>query len=46
MLPRTASVTGGLLSDPDPNKSSRVMQAMLGMSKIDIAGLRATYGVG
>jgi predicted 3-demethylubiquinone-9 3-methyltransferase (glyoxalase superfamily) len=32
-----------LLGDPDPNKSSRVMQAMLGMGKIDIAGLRAAY---
>ena len=30
-----------LLGDPDPSKSSRVMQAMLGMSKLDIAGLRA-----
>ena len=32
-----------LLGDPDPNKSSRVMQAMLGMGKLDIAGLRAAY---
>lgn len=32
-----------LLGDPDPDKSSRVMQAMLGMSKLDIAGLRAAY---
>lgn len=30
-----------LLEDPDPNKSGRVMQAMLAMNKIDIAGLRA-----
>lgn len=30
-----------LLGDPDPNRSSRVMQAMLGMGKLDIAGLRA-----
>ncbi|MHB1669807.1 MAG: VOC family protein [Thiomonas sp.] len=29
-----------LLSDPDAAKSSRVMQAMLQMKKIDIAGLR------
>ncbi|MGI8578458.1 MAG: VOC family protein [Nocardioidaceae bacterium] len=28
-----------LLSDPDPEKSQRVMSAMLGMHKIDIAGL-------
>lgn len=32
-----------LLGDPDPEKSGRVMQAMLGMSKLDIAGLRAAY---
>jgi predicted 3-demethylubiquinone-9 3-methyltransferase (glyoxalase superfamily) len=32
-----------LLGDPDPDRSSRVMQAMFGMSKIDIAGLRAAY---
>jgi len=30
-----------LLGDPDADKASRVMQAMLGMSKIDIAALRA-----
>ena len=34
-------VLGELLGDPDPNKSGRVMQAMLGMSKLDIAALRA-----
>ena len=32
-----------LLGDPDPDKSGRVMQAMLGMIKIDIAGLQAAY---
>jgi predicted 3-demethylubiquinone-9 3-methyltransferase (glyoxalase superfamily) len=31
------------LGNPDANKSSRVMQAMMGMGKIDIAGLRAAY---
>ncbi len=36
-------VLGELLGDPDPDRSSRVLQAMLGMSKIDIAGLRAAY---
>jgi len=30
-----------LLADPDPEKSQRVMQAMLQMRKIDIAGLEA-----
>jgi len=36
-------VLGELLGDPDPGRSSRVLQAMLGMAKIDIAGLRAAY---
>ncbi len=31
---------GLLLSDPDPVKAGRVMQAMMQMSKIDIAGLQ------
>jgi predicted 3-demethylubiquinone-9 3-methyltransferase (glyoxalase superfamily) len=30
-----------MLADPDPAKAQRVMQAMLGMVKLDIAGLRA-----
>ena len=34
---------GRLLSDPDPVKSQRVMQAMLKMAKIDIAALQAAY---
>ncbi len=34
---------GKLLQDQDPQKSSRVMQAMLQMTKIDIAGLQAAY---
>lgn len=34
---------GELMSDPDPVKSQRVMQAMLQMEKIDIAGLRRAY---
>jgi predicted 3-demethylubiquinone-9 3-methyltransferase (glyoxalase superfamily) len=29
-----------LLSDPDPGRSSRAMQAMLGMNKIDIQAMR------
>jgi predicted 3-demethylubiquinone-9 3-methyltransferase (glyoxalase superfamily) len=32
-----------LLADPDPARASRVMQAMLGMGKIDINGLRAAH---
>lgn len=34
------SALGELLSDPDPEKAKRVMEAMLQMSKIDIATLR------
>jgi predicted 3-demethylubiquinone-9 3-methyltransferase (glyoxalase superfamily) len=32
-----------LMSDPDPEKSSRVMQAMLQMDKIDIRKLKEAY---
>jgi predicted 3-demethylubiquinone-9 3-methyltransferase (glyoxalase superfamily) len=34
---------GKLLGDPDPVKSQRVMQAMLKMKKIEIAGLKQAY---
>jgi len=34
---------GQLLSDPDPAKAGRVMQAMMQMKKIDIAGLQRAY---
>lgn len=34
---------GALLSDPDPEKSSRVMKSLLQMSKLDIAELQAAY---
>jgi predicted 3-demethylubiquinone-9 3-methyltransferase (glyoxalase superfamily) len=34
---------GELLGDPDPEKSQRVMKAMLDMTKIDIAGLKRAY---
>ena len=37
------SALGEMLSDPDPQKSKRVMQAMLQMGKIDIAKLQAAY---
>ena len=40
------SVFGELLSDPDAEKAGRVMNAMLQMKKIDIAGLRAAYEQG
>ncbi len=32
-----------LLSDPDPAKAGRVMQAMMQMTKIDISGLKRAY---
>jgi predicted 3-demethylubiquinone-9 3-methyltransferase (glyoxalase superfamily) len=35
-----------LMGDPDPEKASRVTQAMLQMSKIDIAGLKRAYEQG
>jgi predicted 3-demethylubiquinone-9 3-methyltransferase (glyoxalase superfamily) len=39
------TILGRLTGDPDPVKSQRVMQAMLQMHKLDIAGLqRAYYG--
>lgn len=32
-----------LMSDPDPAKAGRVMQAMMGMTRIDVAGLERAY---
>lgn len=34
---------GELMSDPDPVKSGKVMEAMLKMTKIDIVGLKKAY---
>jgi len=34
---------GKLMSDPDPDKSARVMKAMLQMDKIDVNKLREAY---
>ena len=34
---------GELLGDPDPEKSKRVMEAMLQMDKIDVSTLRRAY---
>jgi predicted 3-demethylubiquinone-9 3-methyltransferase (glyoxalase superfamily) len=34
---------GELMSDPDPEKSTRVMQAMLQMNKLDIERLKQAY---
>lgn len=37
------AVLDEMLSDPDPAKAQRVMQAMLQMKKIEVAGLRRAY---
>lgn len=37
------SALGEMLSDPDPEKAKRVMDAMLQMRKIEIEGLRRAY---
>jgi len=37
------TILGELMSDPDPVKSGRVMNAMLKMKKLDIATLRKAY---
>lgn len=34
---------GQFMSDPDPEKAGRAFQAMMGMVKIDIAGLQAAF---
>jgi predicted 3-demethylubiquinone-9 3-methyltransferase (glyoxalase superfamily) len=33
-----------MLNDPDPEKSQRVMQAMMQMNKLDIEKLKQAYG--
>ncbi|MEU1121709.1 MULTISPECIES: VOC family protein [unclassified Streptomyces] len=35
------TVLGELITDPDPERSQRAMQAMLGMKKLDVAALQA-----
>lgn len=37
------TVLGKYVADPDPAKAARVMQAMMQMVKLDIAGLEAAY---
>jgi len=39
-------ILGEMLSDPDPNKSKSVMEAMLRMKKIDIGRLKEAYDRG
>jgi hypothetical protein len=38
------TVLGEMMKDPDRGRARRVMEAMLGMKKLDIAGLRRAYG--
>jgi predicted 3-demethylubiquinone-9 3-methyltransferase (glyoxalase superfamily) len=40
------SALGELMSGPDPERSQRVMKAMLQMGKLDIAGLQRAYEEG
>ncbi len=35
-----------MLSDPDPDRANRAMQAMLGMVKLDLAALHAAADEG
>jgi predicted 3-demethylubiquinone-9 3-methyltransferase (glyoxalase superfamily) len=37
------TILGRYLTDPDPEKANRVMQAMLRMVKLDIGGLQQAY---
>jgi predicted 3-demethylubiquinone-9 3-methyltransferase (glyoxalase superfamily) len=37
------AILGEMLNDRDPQKAKRVMEAMLKMKKIDIAGLKRAY---
>lgn len=37
------SVLPEMLNDPDPARSQRVMQAMMQMKKLDVAGLQRAY---
>ena len=38
------SILGELMRDPDPERSKRAMQAMLGMVKLDVAALKQAAG--
>ena len=40
------TILGQMLSDPDPRRASRVMQAVLKMKKIEIEGLRKAFEEG
>ena len=38
------TILGELIGDPDPARANRVLQAMMGMKKLDIKGLQEAYG--
>ena len=37
-------IVGDMMSDPDADRANRVMQALLQMTKLDIAALKQAYG--
>lgn len=37
-------IVGDMMSDPDADRTNRVMQALLQMTKLDIAALKQAYG--
>lgn len=38
------AVLGEMMSDPDPSRSQRVMEALVKMRKLDLAELEKAYG--
>ena len=38
------TILGKMMSDPDPARASRVLQAVMGMVKLDIKQLEEAYG--
>ena len=38
------AVLGEMMSDPDPARSQRVMEALVKMKKLDLAELKKAYG--
>jgi predicted 3-demethylubiquinone-9 3-methyltransferase (glyoxalase superfamily) len=38
------TILARMMSDPDPRRADRVLQAVMGMNKLDIKELKAAYG--
>ena len=38
------TILGKMMSDPDPTRANRVLQAVMGMIKLDIKQLEEAYG--